>query len=172
LETAIPTVAQVRQLPASYERVVPQEWADGNGHLNMAHYLTLHDHALWPYNAGLGMGDEYRDTLRRGTFTLEQHLSYHSEVLVGHLATVHCRLLRRTSKLLHGICFVINATRDVLANTMEYVTANVDLDRRSAADFDEGVAARLDKEIESHRSLGWNARISRAIMAEPGPPAG
>jgi acyl-CoA thioester hydrolase len=166
LEPASPTVHQVRELPSSYERVVPQEWTDGNGHLTMARYLTLHDHALWPYNATLGMGQRYRDVVRRGTFTLEQHINYHAEVLVGHRVTVHCRLLERTSKLVHGICFVVNATREEVANTMEYVTANVNLDRRSVTDFDEDVAARLDQELESHLNLGWTAGISRSIHVD------
>jgi acyl-CoA thioester hydrolase len=162
----IPSVAEVTQLPSSHTHVVTQDWADGNGHVNMARYLSLHDQALWPYNAGLGMDARYRDVDRRGLFTLEQHLTYHAEVLVGDAVTVHCRLLERTSKLIRGISFVLNTTRGELANTMEFVTANVDLDQRRVIEFSDDIAANLDRELEAHRSLGWTASISRGLSLD------
>ncbi len=166
----LPTVEQVTQLPCSLRRVVPVDAADGNGHLNMARYLSLHDEALWPYHAGLGMGKQYREVQRRGLFTLEQHLAYHAEVLVGDAVTVHCRSLGRTEKLVHGMSFVVNATRAELANTLEYVVAHVDLDRRRIIPFGEDVAAALDMEIEGHGQRGWTASISRRLGIGTPPP--
>jgi acyl-CoA thioester hydrolase len=159
----LPTVEQVTRLPWQLRRVVPPGAADGNGHLNMARYLTLHDEALWPHHAALGMGEEYREVRRRGLFTLEQHLAYHAEVLVGETVTVHCRSLSRTEKLLHGMSFVVNATRAQLANTLEYVIAHVDLDRRRVIPFGEDVAAAIDEEIGGHGQRGWTASISRRL---------
>lgn len=158
-----PSVHEIRQLPSFHEQLVPEHWADGNGHLNMARYLGLHDQALWPYNARFGFDKHHRDVDRRGLFTLEQHLVYHSEVLVGEEVTVHCRLLARTEKLIHGISFVLNASRDSLANTMEFVTAYVDLDRRKTTAFPDRITAHLDRELGSHARLGWTATVSRPI---------
>jgi acyl-CoA thioester hydrolase len=166
----LPSVEQVSELPCSLQRVVPVDATDGNGHLNMAQYLSLHDEALWPYHAGLGMGKHYRQVQRRGLFTLEQHLAYHAEVLVGDTVTVHCRSLSRTEKLVHGMSFVVNATRMELANTLEYVVAHVDLDRRRTISFGEDVAAALDAEIEGHDQRGWTASISRRLGIGTPPP--
>jgi acyl-CoA thioesterase FadM len=82
-EAVVPTVGKGAPLPCSLRHVVPSESADGNGHLNMAQYLSLHDRALRLYFTELGMGPRYRDVERRGLFTVEQHLAYHAEGLVG-----------------------------------------------------------------------------------------
>lgn len=167
MDFVLPTVDQVRQLPSSFRVVVSSESADGNGHLNMAKYLSLHDAALWEYNAGLGFDRQRRDVARRGLFTLEQHLAYHAEVLVGDLVTVRCRVLERTSKLMHGVSFIVNETNTELSNTMEFVTAYVDLEHRRVVQFDTEVAAVVDRELASHRALGWDAAISRAMTVGP-----
>ena len=55
--------------------------------------------------------------------------------------------------------FMLDRTRDRLANTLEWVTLHVDLDARRAAPFGPEVAAELDRQIEHGRSLDWAAPV-------------
>ena len=48
MPAAMPTVAQVDDLPPLLEKVIPPEWQDLNGHVNVRHYLELSDAASWP----------------------------------------------------------------------------------------------------------------------------
>jgi hypothetical protein len=83
--------------------------------------------------------------------------------------TVHCRSLRRTGKLLHGMSFLIHANRGEVANSLEFVLAPVDLESRRVIPFGDDVAGRLDAEIERHDVLGWTATISRRFrLGVPG----
>ena len=48
MPASMPTVSQVDDLPVLMEKVVPPEWQDLNGHVNVRHYLELYDAASWP----------------------------------------------------------------------------------------------------------------------------
>jgi acyl-CoA thioester hydrolase len=39
MPTPMPTVEQVLELPALMEKLIPPEWQDLNGHVNVRHYL-------------------------------------------------------------------------------------------------------------------------------------
>lgn len=45
-----------------YTGVVPSEWIDYNGHMNVAYYVLAFDHATDAFMDYLGMGQEHRDS--------------------------------------------------------------------------------------------------------------
>ena len=50
-------------LPApleAHEAVVRPEWIDGNGHMNLAYYVVVFDHATDVFCDRVGLGDAYR----------------------------------------------------------------------------------------------------------------
>lgn len=49
---------------------------------------------------------------------------------MGDTVTVHVRLLGRSSKVVHGISFLLDSTRERLSNTFEFASVHVDLDAR------------------------------------------
>ena len=150
----LPDAAQVDQLPAELTAVVGPELEDSNGHMNIKHYFALQTKAV----AGLLDRIGYvlaPDGPRVGPFTLEQHLRYHQEVLVGHELSAHLRLVDRSEKLLHGMAFLLDRTRGRVANTLEFVLGNVDLDTRRLTPFTEAAAAAVDRELDAHRRLDW-----------------
>jgi acyl-CoA thioester hydrolase len=156
---ASPTPEQVRQLPLLYEVTIPPEYEDVNGHMSIGHYMVIHDQTATPFYASLGMDESYFTERRRGIMDVEHHLHYLAEVLVGDVVAVHSRMLERSEKAVHGMWFMLDRTRERLANTLEWVTLHVDLDARRAAPFAPEVTAELDRQIEYGRTLGWEVPV-------------
>lgn len=152
--TELPTLAQVDQLPAELTTVVGPELEDSNGHMNIKHYFELQTRAVAELFGRIGYALT-PDGPRAGPFTLEQHLRYHHEVLVGHELSAHLRLVDRSDKLLHGIAFLLDRSRSRVANTFEFVLGNVDLGTRRLTPFDAEAAAAVDRELDAHRRLEW-----------------
>lgn len=161
---ALPTLMQVRQLPKITNKIIPPEYEDANGHVNIQHYLSIYDEAGWPFFAMLGLDERYMKEERNGLFDLEHHLRYLAELHVGDTVTVHGRFLGRTAKRLHGLWFIVNESRDQLSNTFEFITSHANLEERRTSPFPEELAARLDAMIAEHHALGWPAPVC-GVMA-------
>jgi acyl-CoA thioester hydrolase len=151
----MPTVAQVDDLPVLMEKVIPPEWQDLNGHVNVRHYLELFDAASWPRLAEFGLDANVFLEQRQGLFDLEHHLWYLDEMHVDDLVTVHWRFIARTVKRFHGVMFIVNRTRGRLASVFEYVSTGADLDSRRTAPLPPAFAARLEALIDEHSRLAW-----------------
>src|SRR5574340_1289916 len=77
----LPTYDQVIRLPREYgPLVVPPDFEDENGHMNIRHYLDLGARAIDTAFRRIGLTDEYRATRRQGFFTAEHHLKYFAEI--------------------------------------------------------------------------------------------
>ena len=147
MPVSMPTVAQIDELPSLMERVIPPEWEDLNGHVNVRHYLELYDAASWPMLAAIGLDEKVFLERRQGLFDLEHHLWYLSELHVGDKVTVHWRFIARSAKRFHGVMFVVNRTRGQLASAFEYVGTGADLDARRTAPLPAEFATHLDRMI-------------------------
>lgn len=165
MPVAMPTVEQVIALPSLMEKVIPPEWQDLNGHVNVRHYLELYDAASWPMLAAIGLDETAFLDRRQGLFDLEHHLWYLDELHVGDTVTVHWRFVARTVKRFHGVMFVVNRTRQRLASTFEYVSSGADLDARRTAPLPAEFAAQLDRLITEHARLAWPAPVCGVMAA-------
>jgi acyl-CoA thioester hydrolase len=165
MPVAMPTVEQVIELPSLMEKVIPPEWQDLNGHVNVRHYLELYDAASWPMLAAIGLDETTFLDRRQGLFDLEHHLWYLDELHVGDTVTVHWRFIARTVKRFHGVMFVVNRTRLRLASAFEYVSSGADLDARRTAPLPAEFAAQLDRLIAEHARLPWPAPVCGVMAA-------
>jgi acyl-CoA thioester hydrolase len=160
---AIPTFEQVDDLPHHLDRVVPDEFIDVNGHMNIGRYLELGGTALWQRcQHELGMPADYIERRGMSTFTVEHHLTYHSEVLAGQDVSVRVLLVARSAKVLHAICLIVNETERRLACTMETTLVHMDMARRRPVDFPDDVAALLDAGIAADERP-WPAPVCGAM---------
>lgn len=160
-----PTPAQVRDLPSLMTFVIPPEWEDKNGHVNIQYYMTLFERGGWPMIIAIGMDEDYFRERRCGLFDLEHHLYYLNEMHVGDRVGIHARLVDRSAKRFHGVMFIVNETRDNLASTLEYVTTGADLEHRRTAPFPGEIGARLDALIAEHRALSWPSPLCGVMAA-------
>jgi acyl-CoA thioesterase FadM len=158
-----PHFKDVEQLPVSHRVTVPDDWTDVNGHMNVRHYLGVHDTAVEALFSGLGFDQAFVDTRRRSFFDLEHHLEYHREVLQGDQITAHVRVLGRSAKVVHAMSYVLNRRTREVASTMECATAHVDLvTRRTVALLDEHTTA-LDATVAEHAALAWQSQTCGVI---------
>ncbi|MCU1648420.1 MAG: 3-hydroxybutyryl-CoA dehydratase [Nocardia sp.] len=147
----LPAFTQVLELPRGFGRVIPPEFEDGNGHMNVMHYYGLHGEGLWQTHRDLG----YRShTGKFGSFAKEQHVKFLREVLVGHEVSVHIGHIGRTAKVLHGVSYLLNLTTSEVANSFEFLAVNIDLATRRPAPFPEDVAELLDGRIAAAAACG------------------
>jgi acyl-CoA thioester hydrolase len=159
MRPSFPSVEQVRSLPHFLKQIIPPEFEDINGHVNIQHYLGLYDKAGWPFFALLGMDERYFSEERNGIFDLEHHLFYLAEIHIGDEVAIHGRLVARSAKRLHGIWFIVNETRNQLSNTFEFVSTHADLETRRTSPFPDDLAERLDAMIAEHHKLEWPAPL-------------
>lgn len=153
-----------------YERVIPPEYEDFNGHMSITHYLGIHHEAGLPFYSTLGIDDTYISRHHLGLVDLENHLRYLAEVYVGDRVAVHARLLGRSDKAMHGVWFLVNLTREQLSNTLEFVVLHVDLDLRRATPFPTDLAKAIDRLIAEGQTLTWDPPVCGFMgVAQPAP---
>ena len=163
MSTSTPTYAQVTQLPAQIERVVPPEFIDQNGHMNIGRYLELGAVALWERcKDDLGMSAGYVRDRGLSNFTAEHHLLYVAEILEGEQVGVHVRLVERSDKALHSVSLIVNQTRQQLACVMETTLIHIDLGTRRPVPFPDDVAPLIDAGLKAD-NLDWPAPLSGSM---------
>lgn len=163
MTTSIPSVEQVRQLVCAHEQVVPAHFADANGHMNIVRYLEVHDEAAWKHMHHFGLGAEHVAAGTAGSFEVEQHLRYYREVYVGDVVSVHVRMLDRSDKALHLMQFIVNVSRDELANTFEALSLSVDMATRKVVPYPQHVLDLLDPQLRIDQALDWTPPLAGPI---------
>lgn len=125
------------------ERIEDPGWIDYNGHLNVAFYALIFDHALDAAADALGLGADYRAATGCSVFVLETHTRFLSEVRAGAEVIVRSRLLAADGKrvlvrheMREGEGAAPVARQDALA-------IHVDLGVRRARPWPEAIAADL-----------------------------
>lgn len=164
---ALPDFAEVTQLVAAPRRRVPEELADGNGHMNVRHYLAILDDAEWTTFDAFDAGSAAAEAGTGGMFALEQLLTYRHEVLVGAEVQVHLRLLEHDGRMLHLVSYLVDHTHDRVAASMESLEAYVDHSTRRIAPFPDRAVRELDRIVAAHAALDWRPELSGAIALPP-----
>ena len=143
----LPSIELVRSLPAYFEKTVPDDYIDENGHMNITRYFELGAWAPWLRVGELGVGDSYIPERGLSFFTVEHHVRYLGELRLGDPLSVRPAFVGRTPKALHGISFVVDESRDKIACTMEILYVHVSMETRRSVEIPDDVATALDGEI-------------------------
>jgi len=152
------------QLPITHRTVIPEEYIDAMGHMNVMWYTHLFGKATVALFAQVGMDRDYFQSGRGGTFALKEVTSYLIEVRFGEEVAVRSRVLGRSAKRLHVMHFMTKGHPEVLTTTHEFLCTHVDLKIRRSSPFPEPVAAAIDRLVASHSALGWNAPVSGVLQ--------
>jgi acyl-CoA thioester hydrolase len=150
---------KITALPAVYRLIIPADYLDENGHMNMRWYLHIYDDAGYPLVASSGLTPEYQQAHGTGGFDLEHHIHYLKEVHAGDTVMVYARLLARTAKRIHYMLFMVNETRGTLASIFECVNSFADLSVRHTAPYPEEIVAKIDAILAQHQALDWAAPV-------------
>jgi acyl-CoA thioester hydrolase len=149
------SVEEVEQLPRTHSATIPTDYLDDMGHMNVMWYTHLFSMAMGGMFGMVGLAWDKLAEVNGGTFALESHVHYLSEVRVGQAIDVHSRLVARTAKRFHSIHFMVNQDKGDVSATFETVGAYMNLAERRMAPLPELIAARIDEVIAEHELLSW-----------------
>ncbi|MEM7222187.1 MAG: thioesterase family protein [Pseudomonadota bacterium] len=144
------------------ERLRP-EWIDYNGHLNVAYYLLVFDHATDTFFDHVGLDRAYRAESNCSTFAVETHVSYLRELQPDSEVRVTTQLLGFDEKRLHFFHNMYHAEEGFLSATNECLSLHVDMARRRVGPMPATLLARLGEVMTDHSDLAIPEQAGRAI---------
>jgi acyl-CoA thioester hydrolase len=156
---------KITALPLLLRTVIPPEYQDENGHMNVRWYLAVFDDAGYPLVASFGITPEFHTQHGTGGFDLEHHLYYLNEVHIGDTVAVYSRVIARTEKRTHYMMFMVNETRGKLASIFECVNSFADITQRKTAPYPPEIAAGIDAILARDQALDWDAPVCGVIRA-------
>ncbi len=151
--------------PACLRMTVPESYRDANGHMNMRWYVAIFDDAGDAVYARLGLTPEYHHQRGTGTFDLEHHTHFLSEVVPGDRVAVHVRFVGLSAKRFHYLMFMVNETQGKLAAIFECITAFADLRVRKTAELPPEIAAKIGDWVTTDSQLDWQAQVCGVMRA-------
>ena len=150
-------------LPVTHRAVIPEDFIDGFGHVNVMWYTHLFTEGAGGLFRLVGLTREHFTANRAASFALAQHFRYLKEVRLGQHVTLHSRVLGRSAKRWHMIHFMTIDEPDMLAATAEVVSTYVDLKVRRSAVMPAVITDAIDRLLTEHASLGWDAPVCGAM---------
>jgi acyl-CoA thioester hydrolase len=146
-------------LPITLQRAIPEEYRDEMGHMNVMWYTHLFSWAFGGFADQFGFNEAYFREHHCGSFALETHTRYLSEVHIGNHVTVRSRALGRSAKRIHFMHFMTIDESGALAAIQEHIGAHIDMKVRRMAPLPESITTRFDKIVAEQNQLGWDAPI-------------
>lgn len=143
--------------------VVRPEWIDYNGHMNVANYLEVFDHATDDFLDYIGLDRSYRAQRGATTFAVECHVTYQREITKGEPLRIATQLLGFDEKRIHLFQMMSHADQDFLAATCEWLSLHVDANKRQVAPMAPEILARLAEIGTAHQSLPRPPEVGRVI---------
>jgi carnitine 3-dehydrogenase len=145
-----------------YERSVPTEWVDYNGHTNDSRYMQLSSEAGDRFLRFIGMDAQYLAS-GRSFFTVESHINYIAQSTAGDQLYVTVQLQSHDEKRLRLFTAMHRADDDSLVATAEHMMLHVDTTANRAAPADPVILERLAQIAGHHDHLPSPANAGRAI---------
>ena len=152
-------------LPAPFRSApmpVRAEWADYNGHLNMAYYHVLFDNALDGVLDLLGLGAGVACSTGVSVFTVQAQVHYLRELGIGDSVVVDTRLLDHDAKRLHYVQTMRHPAGSDAA-VSENLVLCVNLATRRVMPWPDGIAARLSAAVAAHAGLPVPRQVGRRV---------
>jgi acyl-CoA thioester hydrolase len=146
-----------------YRCSVLPEWIDSYGHMNMAVYVTVFDHAADMLCDILGVGPLYTQHEIGMLFVLETHLTYAREVRVGAPLRITSQILDHDAKRLHLFHQMYHGLEGWGVATNEVLMINVDYHSRRTMPWPEETARRLALMADAHKTLPRSENAGRTI---------
>jgi len=121
------------------------DWIDYNGHMNVAYYVVLADQVIDAAFETLGMGPDYVGTRSASFFTVEMHVCYLRELVLGAPVEGTFQLISHDEKRLRGYVELIHTDEGFPAASAEFMFVHVDMNARRGA-----LSGRCRRQDRSH----------------------
>ena len=132
---------------------VQPEWIDYNGHMNLAYYVLIFDHATDAFLDYIGMTEQNREANQSSTFAAELHVTYEQEVKLGDEVSVRTQLLGFDEKRIHYFHTMYHTIEGYLVATNELISLYMDMQERRVGIMPESVQHKLGEIQSAHNVL-------------------
>lgn len=153
-----------------HEARVDEVWVDFNGHMNVAYYAVLFDHALDHFFNLVGLGQEYTRKVGGSMFVVESHFTYQREVMSGDPLAVRFQLLDHDRKRIHCFMELYQTRDDFLAATSEQISIHVDMAERKSTSMPAKQSERLRLILDAHSRIARPKEVGHKIGIRRKPP--
>ena len=151
-----------------HDETIPPEWIDSNGHLNLAYYIVVFDHALDVAFEALDIGTDYRRRTGNSSFAAETHTLYRREVREGDRVRVSTRVLGADAKRLHLFQEMTHVASGEVSATHEQMCLHIDMATRRVAPWPADRQAALQAAIRADAALPVPPAAGRRITMPGG----
>ncbi len=142
---------------------VDRAWIDYNGHLKMAYYELIFDHAASEALTLLGLGQQYAQQRGASFFTAEAHVRYLREITPESPVRVTLRLMDYDEKRIHLYQTLHHASEGWSSATCEQIAVHVDLKSRRVTPFPDVVLERIAMMRAAHAGLPSPDGVGRRV---------
>ena len=144
-------------------RTVKPEWIDEYGHLNMAYYVLICDHATAAFWDAMNapLTQDRRDGAEYAV--VETHVNYLDEVREGDPLVVTTQLLAADTKRFRLFHSLWHETKGYLAATNEVMSLGFNLNSRGMMEFTPAAYGKLQETVKAHEGLPRHDNVGRAI---------
>lgn len=155
---------QALKLPRTHGQIIPADYMDLNGHMNVMYYTHVGNMALKYFFNSLGIHRQLFQPGKRGMFALRQVISYVSELREGEEIEVHSGLIDYDHKRIHFMHYIISLTHNRVAAYDERLAMYIDMSVRRSTNFEPTILEQLEPIKQAHHATGWNPPLSGAIQ--------
>lgn len=158
-------LARVETLPRTYSETIPESYLDEMGHMNVRWYTHLFSSGSTGFMQLIDLDWEKIAEQHGGTFILESHTRFLSEVRVGQKVHMHARLIGRSAKRYHLLQFMVNEDKRDVSAVNEAIVAHIDLQKRRQAPVPDDASVKLDAFLVEHQKLTWHPPVCGVMKA-------
>jgi len=145
-----------------YERTVPTEWVDYNGHTNDSRLFQFTSEAGDAFLRYIGMDGDYLGG-GHSFFTVESHMTFAAQSRAGDHLYATVQLISHDEKRFRMYLEARRADDDSLVVTSEFMMLHVDTRIDKACPMDTGILAQLDAVAAAHGTLPQPSAAGRAV---------
>jgi len=146
-----------------HRETVIKDWVDYNGHMNVAFYVLIFDHATDTLLDYIGLDDAHRGATGDSVFVVEAHVTYEQEAMEGDALRVTTQVLDSDAKRIHIIHSMYVGDDDIVVATNEVMILSVNLNTRKTAAFAGPVSERLQTLKSEHAVIPRPPQAGRTI---------
>ena len=136
-----------------HHETVHPDWVDYNGHMNVAYYFLVFDHATDTFLDEIGLDARHREETGNSVFVAEAHVTYEKEVMERDRLHITTQVLDADPKCMHIFHRMYANDSDEIVATNELMILGIDLAARRVAPLAAKVASNLNAMQSAHSTL-------------------
>jgi acyl-CoA thioester hydrolase len=165
------TIPEIAAPLSLHHEIARPEWVDYNGHMNVAYYVLVFDHATDAVLDYLDLGAAYRAASGCSVFVAEAHVTYEREVKAGDPLRIGSRLTGFGGKKFILFHEMYRGGEDEPVATNEVLCLHVDMAQRRSVPLPSAASEQLNRLAANHSRLPRPTGAGRAIALNAGRPA-